>query len=90
MPQANQNKELLPFASPNVAAEVVRWLTHIGDERRMSPKTLEAYQRDAAILSFLRSITAVRRHSPNLRNLRLRMCARSWLRGGPRASAGVR
>src|SRR4051794_16533388 len=31
---------------PDVAAEIARWLTHLGAERRMSPKTLEAYQRD--------------------------------------------
>jgi integrase/recombinase XerC len=35
----------LAFA-PDVAAEIARWLTHLGAERRMSPKTLEAYQRD--------------------------------------------
>ena len=34
-------------AAPDVAAEVARWLGHLGDERRMSAKTLDAYQRDA-------------------------------------------
>src|SRR5260221_12789530 len=34
------------IASPDVAAEIARWLSHLGDERRMSPKTLEAYDRD--------------------------------------------
>jgi integrase/recombinase XerC len=32
--------------APDVAAEIARWLMHLGAERRMSPKTLEAYQRD--------------------------------------------
>src|SRR3954451_22022740 len=34
------------FASAEVAAELRRWLTHLGAERRMSPKTVEAYERD--------------------------------------------
>jgi integrase/recombinase XerC len=33
--------------NPEVAAEVARWLGYLGDEKRMSPKTLDAYARDA-------------------------------------------
>ncbi len=33
--------------TPEVAAEVARWLGYLGDEKRMSPKTLDAYARDA-------------------------------------------
>ena len=36
----------LASASPDIAAEAARWLTHLAAERRMSPKTLEAYSRD--------------------------------------------
>jgi integrase/recombinase XerC len=37
-----------------VAAQVAQWLAHLSAERRMSPKTLEAYQRDAGqFLGFL-------------------------------------
>jgi integrase/recombinase XerC len=36
----------LPFVSADAAAEMVRWLAHLSAERRMSPKTVEAYQRD--------------------------------------------
>lgn len=32
--------------APDVATEISRWLDYLGAERRMSPKTLEAYQRD--------------------------------------------
>ena len=54
MPQGTQNKELLPFAAPDVVAEVARWLAYLCNERRMSPKTLEAYRRDAGqFLAFL-------------------------------------
>ena len=43
-----------PFTSPEVAAELVRWLAHLAAERRMSAKTVEAYQRDAhQFLAFL-------------------------------------
>jgi integrase/recombinase XerC len=46
--------EDFPFAAANVAAELLRWLGHLSDERRMSPKTREAYQRDVQqFLSFL-------------------------------------
>lgn len=43
-----------PAAAPAVAAELARWLAHLAAERRMSPKTVEAYQRDAQqFLGFL-------------------------------------
>ena len=41
----------LPFAAPDISAEIERWLVHLGAERRMSAKTLEAYRRD--VLQFL-------------------------------------
>jgi integrase/recombinase XerC len=37
----------LTFAAKDVAAELTRWLAHLGAERRMSGRTLEAYERDA-------------------------------------------
>jgi len=41
-------------ASPDVTAEIAGWLRFLGAERRMSPKTLEAYRRDVGqFLGFL-------------------------------------
>ncbi|MEK9280420.1 MULTISPECIES: tyrosine recombinase XerC [unclassified Bradyrhizobium] len=36
----------LPSADATVTREMTRWLSHLGAERRLSPKTLEAYARD--------------------------------------------
>ena len=36
----------LASADPTIAQEMARWLSHLGAERRLSPKTLEAYGRD--------------------------------------------
>jgi integrase/recombinase XerC len=38
----------LPFAAPDVAAEVARWRAFLAAERRMSGKTVEAYSRDVS------------------------------------------
>jgi integrase/recombinase XerC len=44
----------LPFAAADVAGELARWLGHLAGERRMSPKTVEAYERDVRqFLGFL-------------------------------------
>jgi integrase/recombinase XerC len=51
----------------DVATELARWLTHLGAERRMSPKTLEAYRRDA--LQFLTFMTDHLGGAPSLKQL---------------------
>ncbi len=54
MPKPEPDEPNLTFAAPDVAAEIVRWLAHLGSEKRMSPKTVEAYQRDVQqFLTFL-------------------------------------
>jgi integrase/recombinase XerC len=56
----------LSFAR-DVAAELTRWLAHLGSERRMSPKTLEAYQRD--IGQFLAFMAEHLGSAPSLKDL---------------------
>jgi integrase/recombinase XerC len=50
--------------APKVAAEIAGWLDHLGAERRMSPKTLEAYRRD--VLQFLRFLAGHLGGAPSL------------------------
>ena len=51
----------------DTAAEVVRWLANLGDERRMSPKTVEAYRRD--VTQFLAFLTQHLGRRPSLKDL---------------------
>ncbi len=57
----------LTFAAKDVTAEMARWLAHLGAERRMSGKTVEAYERDARqFLMFMAEHLGV---APNLAEL---------------------
>ncbi len=67
MPRTTANEDTFPFAAPNVAAEAVRWLAHLADERRMAAKTLEAYRRDAG--QFLAFLAEYRGGAPTLADL---------------------
>ena len=53
--------------TPEVAAEVARWLGYLGDEKRMSSKTLDAYARDAR--QFLTFMAEHLDGAPSLRQL---------------------
>src|SRR5664279_3320619 len=55
------------LAAPDVTAEISRWLGYLGAERRMSPKTLEAYQRDVG--QFLDFLAGHLGGAPTLRQL---------------------
>jgi integrase/recombinase XerC len=54
-------------ASRDVSAELERWLGYLGDERRMSPKTLDAYRRD--VTQFLSFLTEHLGGAPTLKDL---------------------
>jgi integrase/recombinase XerC len=55
------------FAAKDVAVEMTRWLAHLMTERRMSGKTVEAYERDAR--QFLVFIAEHLGGAPNLKEL---------------------
>ena len=54
-------------AAPDVVAAVARWLGHLDDERRMSGKTLDAYERD--VRQFLNFLTGHLGGAPSLADL---------------------
>ena len=53
--------------APKVADEIAKWLAHLGVERHLSPKTLEAYQRD--VLQFLGFLADHLGGAPSLKEL---------------------
>ena len=57
----------LTAVAPQVAAEIANWRQHLGAERRMSPKTIEAYQRD--VLQFLSFLAEHLGGTPSLKDL---------------------
>jgi integrase/recombinase XerC len=57
----------MDFVTPKVAAEIEGWLAYLGDERRYSPKTVEAYRRD--VLQFLAFLAGHLGGPPSLKAL---------------------
>jgi len=54
MAKPKEQKAEFSFAAADVAAQLVRWLGHLGAERRLSALTVEAYRGDVArFLAFL-------------------------------------
>jgi integrase/recombinase XerC len=62
-----KSPELPDFVAPKVAAEIGHWLAHLGAERHMSPKTIEAYRRD--VLQFLGFLAGHLGGAPSLKEL---------------------
>jgi len=54
-------------AAPDVTAEIARWLGFLGNEKRVSPRTLEAYTRDVG--QFLEFLTGHLGGAPSLKQL---------------------
>jgi len=67
LPLSGGGKGLPDFLAPKTAAEIDNWLAYLGDERRFSPKTLEAYRRD--VLQFLAFLTGHLGGPPSLKEL---------------------
>jgi integrase/recombinase XerC len=59
--------QLFAVAAKDVLVEIKRWLEFIGSERRLSPKTCEAYARDVGF--FLAFLTEHLGHAPKLADL---------------------
>jgi integrase/recombinase XerC len=67
MQMSRTRRQLPTFVAPKVAAEIEGWLLHLRDERRLSAKTLEAYQRD--VLQFLGFLAEHFGGAPSLKKL---------------------
>ena len=62
-----EKPDLPDFVAPKMAAEIDNWLRYLGAERRMSPKTVEAYRRD--VLQFLGFLAGHLGGAPSLKEL---------------------
>ena len=60
--------EVLITAQPDLVEAAARWRRHLSGERRLSPKTLEAYTRDAS--QFLTFLTAHLGGAPKFADLK--------------------
>jgi integrase/recombinase XerC len=68
LPLPGRGRGAIPdFVAPKVAAEIEAWLSHLGAERRLSAKTLEAYRRD--VLQFLQFLAEHLGGAPSLKEL---------------------
>ncbi len=68
MTAAHDTDSLLITATPELNARITLWLDHLGDERRLSDKTLIAYERD--LRQFLRFLTDHLGGAPGLDEIR--------------------
>ncbi len=64
MSQPADDAAITVAAADDLVAEMVRWLTHLRSERRLSPKTQDAYSRD--LRQFLAFLTAHHGAPPSL------------------------
>src|ERR1700690_2568896 len=62
-----KEKAEISFVAAKVAAEIEAWLRHLGAERNLSGKTIEAYRRD--VLQFLHFLAKHLGGAPSLRDL---------------------
>lgn len=65
--RSSAEAQLFSVAANDVVVELKRWLAFIGAERRLSPKTCEAYARDVSF--FLGFLTEHLGHAPKLTDL---------------------
>jgi integrase/recombinase XerC len=63
----SRENSVLGFVAPRVGAEIASWLRHLGSERRMAAKTLEAYRRD--VVQFLGFLAEHLGGAPSLKEL---------------------